>query len=203
MPAILIHELVAHKIAKKYKKYDTNNFYLGNMIPDSVNAYGFASKEKRWNAHFRSADLNEWKKNIIDFYKRNDTKYENTYLAGYLIHVLTDIICDEIYIKQIYPDLLEKGFNPNSIYEYYRKELTKFENSNVNQEWWEEIKDRIQEADKIPINNIDEKLITDWIDCTIKNYENREYEDVEYITNDFLENVIVEMEKILKEIDIL
>ena len=44
MPSILFHELIGYKIAQKYKKYDTNNFYLGLMVPDSVNAYGFASK---------------------------------------------------------------------------------------------------------------------------------------------------------------
>ena len=64
MPSILFHEFIGDKIAKKYKKYDTNNFYLGLMVPDSVNAYGFASKEDRWRTHRRDESLEKWKENI-------------------------------------------------------------------------------------------------------------------------------------------
>ena len=92
MPSILFHELVGYKIASKYKKYDTNNFYLGLMVPDSVNAYGFASKENRWRTHRRDKNLDIWQENVIKFYKENKGKFEETYLAGYVIHILTDII---------------------------------------------------------------------------------------------------------------
>ena len=83
------------------------------MVPDAVNAYGFASKEKRWKAHFRDDNLEKWQINVIRFYEENYNKYENTYLMGYLVHVLTDIICDEIYRENLYPDLLKKGFEYN------------------------------------------------------------------------------------------
>ena len=36
---------------------------------------------------------------------------------GYLIHVLTDIMCDKIYQEEIYPELLNKGYNTNEIIE--------------------------------------------------------------------------------------
>ena len=77
MPSILFHELVGYKIASKYKKYDTNNFYLGLMVPDSVNAYGFASKENRWRTHRRDKNLDIWQENVIKFYKENKGNYKN------------------------------------------------------------------------------------------------------------------------------
>ena len=84
MPSILFHELVGYKIASKYKKYDTNNFYLGLMVPDSVNAYGFASKENRWRTHRRDKNLDIWQENVIKFYKENKGKFEETYLYIFL-----------------------------------------------------------------------------------------------------------------------
>lgn len=203
MPSILFHELVGYKFAKKYKKYDTNNFYLGAMVPDAVNAYGFASKEKRWAAHFREENLDKWQKNVTSFYKINYKRYENTYLMGYLVHVLTDIICDKIYGEQLYPDLLKKGFDYNSAYSYYEKAIVKFENNNINKEWWKEVKENFQKAKKIPINHISEKMIKDWIDYTMNKYQKRNYEDAELITVDFVNQVVNRIEEILKEENIL
>lgn len=144
MPSILFHELVGYKIAKEEKKYDTNEFFLGLMVPDSVNAYGFASKEDRWRTHVRDKNLEMWQENIIKYYKENKGKYENTYLTGYLVHVLTDIICDKIYQNEIYPKLIEQGYDYNTAYSYYEQSIIKFEKSNINQKWWKEAKEKFQ-----------------------------------------------------------
>lgn len=197
MPSILFHELVGYKFAKKYKKYDTPNFYLGLMVPDAVNAYGFASKEKRWSSHFRDENLDKWQENILNFYNTNYNKYEHTYLMGYLIHVLTDIICDKIYQKELYPQLLKKGFDYDSAYTYYEEGIRKLESSNINEQWWNEVKLNFEKAEKIPINSISEKMIQDWIDYTINKYNDINYEDEEYITMDFVNEVLDMIEKII------
>lgn len=93
MPSILFHELVGINLQKLIGNSIKNNFYLGVMVPDSVNAYGFASKEERWKAHKRDVSLDIWTENIVKYYKENSSKYERCYLMGYLIHVLTDIMC--------------------------------------------------------------------------------------------------------------
>ena len=79
MPSILFHELVGYKFAKAHREFDKNNFYLGVMVPDSVNAYGFASKEERWKAHKRDVSLDIWTENIVKYYKENSSKYERCY----------------------------------------------------------------------------------------------------------------------------
>lgn len=196
MPSILFHELIGDKIVKKNKKYNTNNFYLGLMVPDSVNAYGFASKEDRWRTHVRDENLDVWQENIINFFKENKINYEETYLTGYLVHVLTDIITDKIYQKELYPKLLKKGYDYNTAYDYYEKEIEKYENSNINEEWWKEAKDKFQRADIIAINGMDKQMILDEIKYTINKYNKRIYEKAGFITDEFADEVIGEILKL-------
>lgn len=203
MPSILFHELIGYEFAKKYNKFNDKNFFLGVMVPDAVNAYGFASKEKRWAAHFRDKNLNQWTENIINFYNKLYGKYDENYLVGYLIHVLTDIICDEIYKEKIYQKLLKEGYNYETAYSHYNDALIKLENSNINEKWWENIKNKIIQADKIEINNINKKMIEDWIDYVIKKYNERNYEPKGFIDQEFINEVLKKLEEILLTKNIL
>ena len=196
MPTILFHELIGHKIAQKNEKYDTSNFYLGLMVLDSVNAYGFASKDERWRTHFRDDNLDIWQNNIINFYKMNIDKYEKKYLMGYLIHVLTDIACDRIYQNELYPKLLEDGFNYNSAYAYYERGIEQLENSNIDKEWWNATKYKIKQADIIPICGMGKQMILDEIEYTINKYSKRRYEECGFIGEEFEEKVIDNIEKL-------
>ena len=193
MPSILFHELIGYKIAQKYKKYDTNNFYLGFMVPDSVNAYGFASKEDRWRTHKRDENLDVWQKNIIDFYNENKGKFEETYLVGYVVHVLTDIICDRIYQKKLYPKLLKNGFDYHTAYSYYEKGIVLLENSNINELWWKYVKDKFQSADIIPICGMERQMILDEVKYTINKYSSREYVECGWIGDEFVNEVLKEI----------
>ena len=197
MPSILFHELVGYEFAKKHKNYNNKEFILGIIVPDAVNAYGFASKEKRWESHCRDKDLDKWTSNIIDFYKENRKIYEKYYLMGYLVHVLTDIFCDKIYNEKIYPKLVEEGYNYDTAYKFYEIALEKLENNNINSLWWKEVKESFKNTKKIPISNIDEKMIEDWEKYLIERYSTRQYEKQGYITNDFVDEVIKQIENAL------
>ena len=193
MPSILFHEFVRYRIAEKYEKFDTNNFYLGLMVPDSVNAYGFASKEDRWRTHRRDADLDVWQKNIIDFFYENKGKVEESYLVGYVVHVLTDIACDRIYQNELYPKLLEDGFDYHSAYSYYEKGIEMFENSNIDKAWWSKVKRKFQNADIIPICGMEKQMILDEVKYTIRKYDGRSYEECGFIDEDFAGKVVEEI----------
>lgn len=197
MPSILFHELVGYEFTKKHSKFKSGNFYLGVAVPDAVNAYGFASKEARWKTHLRDEDLEKWKNNIIEFYKSNENKFEQEYLMGYLIHVLTDIVCDEIYRDKLYPNLLKEGYNYDTAYKYYEDAIQKLENNNIDKKWWSEVKEKLQTATKIPINNINEKMIEDWNKYTIDKYSSRKYEEKGYITEEFVYETLERIENIL------
>ena len=196
MPSILFHEYVGDKIAKLNKKYDTNNFYLGLMVPDSVNAYGFASKDNRWRTHLRDENLDKWQENIIDFYNKNIQNYEETYLAGYVIHVLTDIFCDKIYQSEIYPKLLNEGFDYHLAYAHYENAIEKFENSNINKEWWKQAKEKFKNADVFPICGMEKKMILDEVEYTLNKYSSRVYEKCGFIDDWFVEKVLEKLREI-------
>ncbi len=197
MPSILFHELIGYKFTKIHKEYKTPLFFLGVMVPDAVNAYGFASKEDRWRTHLRNKNLDIWENNLIKFYNENKMKYENDYLLGYFIHVITDIICDRIFQDSIYPDLLSKGIEKELIYKYYENDLKKLENSNINSEWWIFCKKAFLSAEIIEINGMNKKMIIDWIQYVTNNYEKRKYEKNEYLTEIFEKNVLEKIEKII------
>lgn len=190
MPSILFHELIGYKIAKKYKKYDTNNFYLGLMVPDSVNAYGFASKENRWRTHLRDENLDVWQKNVIDFYNENKGNFEEIYFTGYAIHILTDIICDKIYQTKLYPKLLEDGFDYHSAYSHYERGIEMLENSNINEPWWKYVKKKFQDADVFPICGMEKEMILDEVKYTINKYDSRAYEECGFINDEFVNEVV-------------
>ncbi len=190
MPTILFHELVGNKIAKNDLNLDTNDFYLGLMVPDSVNAYGFASKEDRWRTHVRDENLDKWQKNIIDFYKKNKENYEETYLKGYLIHVLTDIICDKIYQNELYPNLIKEGFDYNTAYKHYEEGIFKLECNNIDQKWWQEVKQKIKSAKILPICGMNKQMIEDEIKYTLTKYSKMKKENIGYLKEDFADKVV-------------
>lgn len=100
MPSTTIHEKVGYEIGKKLNvtSYD---YYLGLLAPDAPNLNGFAPKEERWPAHIRRKDLKEWRKALQNFYISNIKNYNKEFLLGYYIHILTDIIFDDYYYKDI------------------------------------------------------------------------------------------------------
>ena len=197
MPTILFHLKVANEYVKKNNKYDTNNFYLGNIAPDAVNAYGFASKEKRWGAHIRDKDLNKWKQNVIEFYKKNIGVTEEDFLRGYCIHILTDILMDEKYVSIFKNQIIEKGIEEEKLYDYYEKAIYKYENSMLNENWLKEEVKKIKSANIIEFNNISKQLQIDNIKYNINKYSKREYEEADFIKDNVIEDIIEEIQEIL------
>lgn len=107
MPSSIIHEEVGYFIGKKYN-ISSYDYYLGLIAPDSPNLEGFAPKEERWTAHQRSANYDEWKENLKNFYKKEKNNYPKDFIFGYALHILTDIIFDE-YIYSGLKETIEKS----------------------------------------------------------------------------------------------
>lgn len=200
MPSILFHMRVGYKFAQKYNEFDTKEFYLGLTVPDAVNCHGFAEKDKRWSAHKRDASLDIWQENILKFFNENKGVFDEHYLMGYLVHVLTDIVCDRIYQSELYPMLVERGYDYSSAYSYYEEGIEKYENSMISSHWWEYAKKLIKEAIPVKINDIDEMQISDWIDYNIDKYSKRKKCEEGFITEDFVDKVISEIKKIIEGI---
>lgn len=195
MPSILFHMRVGVEIIKKNPKLDNPQFYLGLIAPDAVNVDGFAPKNIRWDAHIRDKDLDIWQSNILKFYNKNKEKYEQLYLYGYVIHVLTDIVCDRVYGKNIEP-LLKKE-NVEDPFGYYTKEIAKYENSQIEEEWWKNVVENLKSSKSENINGIESTKIDRWKDYTIKKYQNRPRESSTLITDEYVIKIAKMVEQIL------
>jgi len=202
MPYTLVHLKVGSEIAKKYKKYDKPQYYLGLIAPDAVNLNGFAEKDIRWSAHIRAKDLEIWENNIIKYYFENYNNYDNEYILGYLIHVLTDIVFDRMYNPCILNLIHEKKIFENE-FENYHNELEKYECSQINEEWWKETVNKLKQSKGININKIDSKEIEMWRDKNINQYSKKQEMKYDIISPELMNNAIIEVEKLLIKHNIL
>jgi hypothetical protein len=186
---------VGMEFIQKNPNLDKPQFYLGLIAPDSVNVDGFAPKEKRWPAHLRDKDLDVWQKNVLVFFSENKGKYEELYLYGYVVHILTDIVCDRVYAEKVEPLLKEKRVE--DIYGYYRNEIEEYENSQVVKNWWKTVVENLQNSVAEDINGIDKGEIERWKQYTIKNYLSRPSGNSWLITDDYVKEIANRVEKIL------
>jgi len=198
MPNALVHLNVANKIAKKHINLDESQYYLGIIVPDTVNLYGFAEKSKRWAAHIRAKDLNVWESNIIEFYNQNKEKYDNNYLVGYVIHVLTDIVFDRIYEKELLDEIHRRGVFEDE-FEFYHQELRKYEASQIEEKWWKEVVEKLNKAVGIEINSIDADEIEKWRDKKVREYEEKEKMQADMINEELIEKATEQVEEILSK----
>lgn len=183
MPTSLFHLNVSRKIAEKYSKLDTPNFYLGTIAPDAVNLNGFAEKSIRWSAHKRAKDLNEWKSNIIEFYQQEKSNFEKDYLIGYVVHVLTDIIADELYYEDgLYQDIVKNRTTEDKAFKFFKDQIQVYENSQLNEYWWKDVKSKLKNCKGYQINNISKEEICGWRDKILEDYGKKEYEKFDYVT---------------------
>lgn len=192
MPTSLFHLNISKKIAEKYPKYDTPNFYIGTIAPDAINLNGFAEKSLRWSAHKRAKDLEEWKNNIINFYNQELENYPEDYLMGYVIHVVTDIIADQIYYKDgIYEDIIKNRTSEDEAFKFFKDQIEIYENSQLNESWWSDVKSKLENCEAYDINSLPKQDILDWKNQVIGWYEERTFNNYDYITPDIL-NMCVE-----------
>jgi len=198
MPNALVHLNVANKIAKKHINLDESQYYLGIIVPDTVNLYGFAEKSKRWAAHIRAKDLNVWESNIIEFYNQNKEKYDNNYLVGYVIHVLTDIVFDRIYEKELLDEIHRRGVFEDE-FEFYHQELRKYEASQIEEKWWKEVVEKLNKAVGIEINSIDADEIEKWRDKKVREYEEKEKMQADMINEELIEKATEQVEEMLSK----
>lgn len=161
MPNIMIHEKVAYNIAKQIKELDNKEFYLGALAPDAVNVNGFAPKEERWTSHIRDKDLNKWRLNIINFYKKEQSNYNKSFPTGYLIHILTDIVFDDYF----YLDVTNKIKSDNNLadpHPYFLKCMDEYTKENISSPFFLEIKGKLKNPTYYDILNITKEKLKSW-----------------------------------------
>lgn len=159
MPTSHIHEIVGRKISNKYNYLDNYDFYLGLIAPDSVNYLGFALKVDRWTAHLRDKDLSIWKSNIINYYNENKDNYNESFIKGYITHIMTDIVYDESFYLDVTLPMKSIGKVDHDAHLYMLEEMKAFVN-NKDFIYTKEILSKNNNT--YSIRNISSELLSNW-----------------------------------------
>ena len=179
MPNVMIHEEVGYYLSKKLNK-NSYNYFLGIIAPDAPNTYGFGKKEDRWLAHQRKKDYNEWRNSLKDFYEKEKNNYDEDFLLGYYIHILTDIIYDDYLYLKVKEEILKSTIDKEQYHEIMRDDMDKYYFKEI-----ETIKDILSKESKTyEINGISKELMLEWKSKVLKDFAN-ENTSV-YITNEII-----------------
>lgn len=198
MPTSGIHEIVGKKLTNKYKNLDNYDFYLGLIAPDSVNYLGFAPKEDRWNAHLRDKDLSIWKSNIINFYNENKNNYNESFIKGYIAHIMTDIVYDESFYLDVTLPMKSIGKVDHDAHLYMLEEMKSFGN---NKEFIYTKEILSKSNNSYDIRNINKELMTNW--------KNKVIEEIpvdikpQFITETIIDNLTTKVEEELIKYNVL
>jgi hypothetical protein len=161
MASTLMHLYVGRKLAQKYGKInDLPQFYLGCILPDSVNVDGFAAKEVRWSAHLRARDIDEWYENNLKLYTNNTGRMDENLLLGYVVHNITDAAWDGNFHDRVW-DELERLKRPCIMdMGYGWDDCFRFDRDQSKESWWTlEVLPELKRAVPVGFNVIDENIV--------------------------------------------
>lgn len=179
MPNVMMHEEVGYFLSNKLNK-NSYNYYLGLLAPDSPNTYGFGKKEDRWLAHQRRKDYNEWRNSLKEFYNQEKNNYNEDFLLGYYIHILTDIIYDDFLYLKVREEILKDGYSLEESHDIMRNDMDKYYFNEI-----EEVKNILsKENETFEINGINKELMSKWKDKVLEEFTNKN-ESI-YITKELI-----------------
>ena len=179
MPNVMIHEEVGYYLSKKLNK-NSYNYFLGIIAPDAPNTYGFGKKEDRWLAHQRRKDYNEWRNSLKEFYNQEKNNYNEDFLLGYYIHILTDIIYDDFLYLKVREEILKDGYSLEESHDIMRNDMDKYYFNEI-----EEVKNILsKENETFEINGINKELMSKWKDKVLEEFTNKN-ESI-YITKELI-----------------
>ncbi len=176
-------------------------FFLGSVSPDSVNINGHAPKSVRWPAHLRDADLAVWECNAKKFYEENSGKVNESYLLGYIMHIITDIVWDREYDGPLFAVMYKNGVPKDELKKSRWREIDGYELRQKNTDWLKNALENLKQAEVVNIGTLLCEDISVWRGKILeKKYDN----DIvsRYINDDlmdsFFESVCENMLRIIK-----
>lgn len=136
MPGPITHLQAAYYYNVSHKKRYNSALYLGSISPDCVNINGQAPKEVRWPAHLRCEDLDEWLANARRFYIDNKSTADESFLKGYILHILSDIVWDKDFNLPLYKILLKDNVSKENLKQERWNELYGYEQTQLKEDWF-------------------------------------------------------------------
>lgn len=171
MPGAITHLKTAYFILenKIASVSQPEQFFLGAISPDSVNINGHAAKEIRWPAHLRDIDLKKWLLNVREFYeKESQTQTDNSFLLGYVIHIITDIVWDMYFERGLWARFEEISL-PRQLWKSERwNELYGYEQIQMKQPWFKsDVAVLLKNAVPQAVGTLDAEQVAGWRDYVV------------------------------------
>lgn len=141
--------------------------YLGSVSPDSVNIYGHAPKSERWPAHLRDADLDIWLQKAVSFYNENSEFSDQSFLCGYIIHIVTDIVWDRCFDKKLFLLMAENGVSKEHFKEERWQEIYGFEDRQRSMPWAAEVLAELSASTPRSLGTVKSEMLAVWRDMII------------------------------------
>lgn len=126
----MVHMEVAYRLLAKWEWIENpGDFLVGAVAPDAVHFcknYQIQMKEKShiWDCGPRwgiTEDSNKWESNVMRFWEKNKGADNRDFIAGYCVHILTDIQND-IKIWRPFRQMNTVGMTVEEVYYIYGKE---------------------------------------------------------------------------------
>lgn len=127
MAFTITHVIIADMVLEYIPEIeDYPSYILGTIAPDAVHANRKYSAKLKEKSHLFTPNLvwgeiddwekaEEWMKNIWNYYKVNQGKYNNDFLWGYIVHLLVDVYNSMFFytpfiqsIKEDYDETIKK-----------------------------------------------------------------------------------------------
>ncbi len=214
MSYTMVHLEVAYGILNKYDKIEhPEDFILGSVAPDSIHfhvPYDVSLKENShiWNCGPRwgiTLESDKWKENVFRFWEQHKNDKNRDYIAGYCIHILTDLLND----KRIWTPFREQLISGNDYEETYKmysresvgSDLWLYQQSNNSKEIMKLLAEG--QAYTIPDRVLSEDIEKQRIHLLNEQYHNKEVCDIsdyQYCTQSKIEVFIQESIDVIPEI---
>lgn len=126
----MVHLEIAYRLLDKFDWISNpGDFLLGALAPDAVHFqenYHYHLKERShvWDCGPRwgiTTDPDKWKRDILRFWEGNKNALNRDFIAGYCVHLLTDVM-NGIIIWGPFQEANVKGTDVESAYHIYGKE---------------------------------------------------------------------------------
>ena len=128
-------------------------------------------------------DYNEWRNSLNEFYQKEKNNYDEDFLLGYYIHILTDIVYDDFLYLKVREEILKDNHSLEESHDIMRDDMDKYYFNEI-----EDIKD-ILNKDNITyeINGISKELMSEWKEKVLKGLNNKN-ESI-YITQEIIDTL--------------
>lgn len=104
------------------------------------------------------------------------------------------------YKEGLYEDIIKTRATEEEAFKFFKDQIQIYENSQLNELWWKDVKNKLQNCTAFDINNISKQEIIDWKNWVLAEYDNKSQNPYDYVTPFTVDECASEVLDIINEI---